>query len=280
MVCHGGATSPRPNWDPYRLWRGFYGEFDDGLEVDESGPASTANLTNFIQTAPKRLRYRHLRNLKKSFDPSLKLAKGTVYAGEHNSLFTQRLGALNARRVMTIARKHPHFRTFLPLFLASLVDHESSAGIAKYFPEEVLPIEIHECLSKEQDLQKKPYIGAISLLRILLAASGPVSGIWHTMFVERKDFPKLYSSLEFGPFAIPGHLNVLYTDWLVLEVPEAKVALKGRAIGTEFTATPELREKLMKDSRARIKAAIGAKDFKWVGRCSGYTKASMPSGSN
>lgn len=269
FACHGGRSSPRPNWDPYRFWKGTFGENDDGLSIDEGSQSSSAHLSRFITSAKDRPRYRHLKNLQQNFTRDLKLSKGTVYRGELNSLFTERVGTLNFMRILADLQKHPHYRTFLPLVIATIAAYENRSSLKEYFPGKVIPEEVLRCLRNSPDANDPLaplFYRDFSILRAILKSSGTLTGIWDMIYRGRPDFEAFYQKTLFGPFGIPGNLRVSMLDLIYLkETDEVLKLVPQFRKGKELADFPM--EAIHEESRRRIQKAVNKKTLVWKQIC-------------
>jgi hypothetical protein len=122
LGCH--RQDPRPNWDHYPVWPGFYGQVDNMIfnkvgEVDRLFPdpvtGSVPVLNNrdaaeefpkFVKLAPALSRYRAMRNLEGHLP-----GKENVLRSRDRFLsqLTGKLAKLNFKRIVRILRQHPKY---------------------------------------------------------------------------------------------------------------------------------------------------------------------------
>ena len=95
MGCHMGPD-PRPNWEPYPTWQGAYGGNDDHLYGNLLSDESRQQLDQFLSTAERRPRYRHLVNLVSGYQDD-----GARDKKQHNIDFTETVTHLNIERILT-----------------------------------------------------------------------------------------------------------------------------------------------------------------------------------
>jgi hypothetical protein len=118
LRCHG--SPPRPNWQEYPSWPGFYGSFDDKLVTAEKEDAGIAQL---ISRAPQHPRYRHLFEIQKSFSPRASTpGSGARNAGRRNSHLTEGLGYLNLKRILKTTQDHPSWPTLKYDIISNLLN--------------------------------------------------------------------------------------------------------------------------------------------------------------
>jgi hypothetical protein len=113
MVCHHGASSPRPNWDSYPVWPGFYGSrHNAGSSEDEE-----RNFTQFVQSAPSHPRYKYLSGL-----------SILTHLATSNVSRSKELGTLNFLRMMSLIKKNPFYEQYKYAVAAGLNNCEDLAG--------------------------------------------------------------------------------------------------------------------------------------------------------
>lgn len=151
LECHQSSArssmtrnpvDPRPNWEPYNTWPGFFGSLDDNLDAEKAKFASSAAKFNsqpidqlliyeaskepewfntfYSQIQPYHQRYSLL-------DP-IEPREGKVDEKVVNVEFTKRLSILNFRRVLRLMTEETEVFNFIKWNLANVI--RCSAPIA------------------------------------------------------------------------------------------------------------------------------------------------------
>jgi hypothetical protein len=113
MGCHE-ASDPRPNFEPYNQWPGFYGGNDDGAQPDYLTPGESRDTLNrFLASGTTRPRYRHLGELVEGYNYTYSVG-GKTYtdprtAKNHNIDLNEALYFLNDDRIVDRVRKLPFY---------------------------------------------------------------------------------------------------------------------------------------------------------------------------
>ncbi len=119
-VCSGcHRADSRPNWEPYPEWPGVYGSKNDRYIGEEY-----ENIEKFIPFSKTHPRYRYLVDI----DKMLPTGRGDN-AG--NKPLTERLGALNMKRVARLAAQTPLYERYKYALLGGILCEDFGA----FFPE-------------------------------------------------------------------------------------------------------------------------------------------------
>lgn len=193
LSCHGGKD-PRPNWASYPRWDGFYGGNDDflkkdlffgkkgsfkipmerrGLLPDESREA----LQQFIKSAPNRLRYRHLVELKEGFEIDESGSGRSRHL--HNARLTDYLATFNFKRIVRLMRANPFYSQIKHQVLALLMMDDRAALTRDLFGP--LPVPLQSCFDLPMDYESL-YSQSVNLVRNLFHSLGSDTDSWSMAF--------------------------------------------------------------------------------------------------
>jgi hypothetical protein len=125
MGCHRGPN-PRPNWDSYKLWPGFYGSGDkEILRVEQR------DFENFRATFRLHPRYKYLKNIAtveqlENANTQLSIQLGTLNFNRMLSILTNMAFHENYKYAMTAAfRQCQNLTSYLPPKLASFHENKT-----------------------------------------------------------------------------------------------------------------------------------------------------------
>lgn len=126
--CH--RDDPRPNWEPYNFWPNAYGTVDQLNhygEIDLSREDEAIHFSDFLKTNAFLGRYSILRGL-----DTLYQLKARGRRRLPNLELTQKLSALNFRRISRLVRQTPDYARYKFAIFAALLDCED---IESFLPE-------------------------------------------------------------------------------------------------------------------------------------------------
>ena len=131
-LCHG--QDPRPNFQPYATWPGFFGSDDDRLAGGVSLPTEQGWLTTFAQSASSRHRYRMLQGITDGYRPVAGSESRTEFA--HNFELTFRIAQMNYRRISRILSERADWPKLKYAWLMSV---GCGSEFASAFPDAMKP---------------------------------------------------------------------------------------------------------------------------------------------
>jgi hypothetical protein len=232
LGCHGGSD-PRPNFDPYNQWPGFYGGNDDGAQPTILAPGeSREKLDQFLATGPQRPRYRNLHELVDGYQYIYSYG-GKTYTDprtskNHNIDINEALYFLNDTRIVDRLEKLPFFddvkhAVMLGLSGDSLSDPLRESGQAE------IAVLVDQCTSSDQPVSR-----VIKLLYGLGADSLP----WFMSFGSG-----LGSELVAPAFGVEGRVeHELVTHDPELQADRGELMTKAKAGWARLLATLPVRD--------------------------------------
>jgi hypothetical protein len=122
MTCHG--VDPRPNWQSYRTWPGFYASEDDRLDAALNAEEYD-ELRKFVAGSGSHPRYKHLLGLVDQNRDGGKPGLENGFFGDRRSKhsngdLTDKLALLNFQRLSRIIRATPDYGRYKYMILGSV----------------------------------------------------------------------------------------------------------------------------------------------------------------
>lgn len=138
QACHG--KDPRPNWDPYNTWAGSFGSLSR-LSCDsmQAGTEEMRRYQDFLAGNRQRDRYAFLPRERPipaecPHDVNTETTFVNAMHADANALLTEKLTALNFKRLARIVKSSPRFEKFKPFLGALALGCISNAEMESYFP--------------------------------------------------------------------------------------------------------------------------------------------------
>jgi hypothetical protein len=145
LTCHG-VKDPRPNFDPYHVWPGFYGSLArDGCSTVDKDSLEYKYVVDFLSGPREQGRYKHLLPEIKSEDlppgcpsddnPYEYTVRNAVHAAPTED-YLDKATLTNRLRVQRLLSESPHFKDFQYVLAALSIGCSDaySSDILGYFP--------------------------------------------------------------------------------------------------------------------------------------------------